>query len=142
MSDPTSDRTRRQFLRFRRQAEREAQEPGRVRALARRATDKLRDLGGDDSPLAALRRDLPTLIRMAAAWARGDYRHLPWRVIVGVVAALLYFVAPIDAIPDFIPVIGYLDDAAVVAYVLKQFSKELDAFDAWEAKRPRYAEDS
>ena len=33
-------------------------------------------------------------------------------------AALAYFVSPIDAIPDAIPVIGYLDDAAVVFYAM------------------------
>ena len=42
-----------------------------------------------------------------------------------VVAALLYFIAPIDAIPDFIPFIGYLDDLGVIVAVLKFLGSEL-----------------
>lgn len=42
-----------------------------------------------------------------------------------VVAALAYFVLPIDAIPDFLPVIGYTDDAAVIAAVLAIVGKHL-----------------
>lgn len=48
-----------------------------------------------------------------------------------IVGALLYFISPVDLIPDFIPVAGYIDDAAVVAGVvallsdlLKRFEKE------------------
>jgi uncharacterized membrane protein YkvA (DUF1232 family) len=36
-----------------------------------------------------------------------------WRKLVGV-AALAYLVSPIDLIPDFIPFVGYLDDAGVL----------------------------
>ena len=39
---------------------------------------------------------------------------------------------PADLIPDFIPVIGYLDDAAVVALAVRSVKGDLDAFRAWE----------
>mgnify|MGYP001589741621 FL=1 len=49
----------------------------------------------------------------------------------------MYFLSPIDAIPDFIPVFGMLDDIAVLAWVMKSLSAELSAFRAWrEAQRP------
>ena len=44
------------------------------------------------------------------------------------IGALLYFVLPIDVIPDFIPVIGYADDAAVIAAAVAYLSKELAAY--------------
>ncbi len=46
-----------------------------------------------------------------------------WAKKVLVVAALAYFVIPLDSIPDFMPVVGYLDDAAVLAAVIKTLGK-------------------
>jgi uncharacterized membrane protein YkvA (DUF1232 family) len=42
-----------------------------------------------------------------------------------VVAALIYFIAPIDAIPDLTPFFGYLDDLGVITAVLKYLGSEL-----------------
>lgn len=117
------------FARFERRAERKAAEPVRVAAIARAAQQKWLAL---KPALTALREDLPVLIRLSLAYATGAYRRLPWKGIVGVIAAVLYFLSPIDAIPDFIPVIGYLDDAAVVAYVMRMLGDEVARFRAWE----------
>ncbi|WP_169713570.1 YkvA family protein [Paludifilum halophilum] len=43
-------------------------------------------------------------------------------------AALLYFILPSDVVPDFIPLLGYGDDAAAVAFVWNLLTKELDRF--------------
>ncbi|MCE1189634.1 MAG: DUF1232 domain-containing protein [Ignavibacteria bacterium] len=45
-----------------------------------------------------------------------------------VVAALIYFISPIDMIPDITPLIGYLDDMAVIAAVLKYMGSELKPY--------------
>lgn len=42
-----------------------------------------------------------------------------------VVSALIYFITPIDAIPDFVPVFGYLDDLGVLSALLKFLGTEL-----------------
>jgi uncharacterized membrane protein YkvA (DUF1232 family) len=42
-----------------------------------------------------------------------------------VVGALVYFIAPIDAIPDLAPLVGYLDDLGVVAALMKYLGSEL-----------------
>ncbi len=45
-----------------------------------------------------------------------------------VVAALVYFIVPVDAIPDLIPFFGYLDDLGVIAALLKYLGHELQEY--------------
>jgi uncharacterized membrane protein YkvA (DUF1232 family) len=49
-------------------------------------------------------------------------------------AAVLYFVVPLDVIPDFIFGLGFVDDIAVVAYVFGQVREEIRAFEQWRAR--------
>jgi uncharacterized membrane protein YkvA (DUF1232 family) len=72
------------------------------------------------------------LSRMLNAWMKGDYRNISTKSIIAVVAALIYFVNPLDLIPDFIPVIGQLDDIFVLGYLIKTLNKEIERFMAWE----------
>jgi uncharacterized membrane protein YkvA (DUF1232 family) len=76
--------------------------------------------------------DLKLLIRLVRAWAKGDYKDVPITTIILAVAAIIYFVAPIDAIPDWILVVGYVDDAAVIAFVIASIKNDLTAFRGWE----------
>jgi len=48
---------------------------------------------------------------------------------------LMYFLSPFDAVPDWIPGIGMLDDIAVLAWVMKSLESELNAFRAWRARQ-------
>lgn len=118
---------------FQKQAEEIVQRSPRLRALARRAQHRAG--GVPRTRLGSLRTDLPVLIRLAKAYARGEYRRLPWKGITLTTAALLYFVSPVDLIPDFIVGTGFIDDAIVVAYVLKAIRDDLARFEDWEARR-------
>lgn len=117
------------FKRFRKKAERIIREPEQLRSVAKKASDKLRK---HKNRLGELREDLPLLLRLAQAWGRREYRQIPWKSVASIVAALLYFLSPIDFLPDLIPFFGFVDDAAVVGYVLKSFKSDLDAFAQWE----------
>lgn len=48
-----------------------------------------------------------------------------------IVGALVYFIVPIDAVPDFLPVIGYLDDAAVISAVVHALVDEIRAYESF-----------
>jgi uncharacterized membrane protein YkvA (DUF1232 family) len=61
---------------------------------------------------------------LAAHYCAFD-RHTPLHVKAALIGALGYFVLPTDLIPDYIPVIGYMDDAAVLAAALKLFSSHI-----------------
>jgi uncharacterized membrane protein YkvA (DUF1232 family) len=79
--------------------------------------------------------DLCAMIRLVKAYASKHYREVPHRSILMVVAALVYFVSPIDLIPDWLPLAGILDDAAVLAWTAKAVHGDLEAFKAWERLR-------
>ena len=55
----------------------------------------------------------------------GRYREVPWRTIAIASAAVLYVVNPADLVPNFIPLVGLLDDMAVVAVATRWIRKDL-----------------
>jgi uncharacterized membrane protein YkvA (DUF1232 family) len=63
----------------------------------------------------------------------GSYREIPWKSIAAITGALLYVLNPFDLVPDFIPVIGMLDDASVLALCLKMVSDDLQKYLQWKS---------
>lgn len=58
----------------------------------------------------------------------GTYRDLSWFSISVAAAALLYTVSPADIVPDVIPLLGSLDDAAVLALAIRLLRRDLRAY--------------
>ena len=79
--------------------------------------------------------DLLLLIELVKAYTRGDYRGIPWKTIIYAIAAIIYFVNPLDIIPDFIFGIGYLDDATVIAFVINAIHNELEHFREFKSEQ-------
>lgn len=102
--------------------------------LVRLARDAYRKTLEEEDAVAQVKDDLLTLVRLVSAWARREYRQVSAKTILSVVGAVIYFVSPIDAIPDFIPVVGYMDDIAVISAVVRSMRSDLDDFRAWEEK--------
>lgn len=76
--------------------------------------------------------DAVILFSLLKDYANGNYREVPFNVIAAIGGALLYVLSPIDLIPDFIPIIGYLDDAAVIAFCLNLIEKDLITYKIWK----------
>jgi uncharacterized membrane protein YkvA (DUF1232 family) len=74
------------------------------------------------------------MVRLVKAYAKGEYRGISFQGILGSLAALLYFVAPLDFIPDFL-IIGLVDDVAIIMWVYSNYRNEIDAFLAWEDEK-------
>lgn len=117
------------FYRAREKAESYLQDKDKAADLLRKARRKAVKMPG---ALAGVWEDLLTLFRMLKTWISGDYPGASWQTILLVVTAILYFVMPLDVIPDFIAVLGFFDDAAVIAYIVSNIKEELVAFVEWE----------
>ncbi|MBM7556367.1 YkvA family protein [Halanaerobacter jeridensis] len=52
-----------------------------------------------------------------------------------IIATLAYLVLPTDLVPDFIPVVGFTDDAAAFALAVQQLSSEVKSYKAWKEKQ-------
>lgn len=83
--------------------------------------------------------DAMLLFSLVKDYASGEYREIPFNIVAAAGAALLYVISPIDLIPDFIPIVGYLDDAAVVAFCLNLMEKDLITYKIWKDSQTRNA---
>jgi uncharacterized membrane protein YkvA (DUF1232 family) len=82
---------------------------------------------------ASFMENVSTLRRMVRAYKQGDYREIPWRSLTLVLAGLLYFVSPIDFIPDLLPLVGFTDDIAVVLWVYNAIKSDSENFRRWDS---------
>lgn len=120
----------------RRRAERLASDPQETERLLSRAASKAERVR-NARRVRGFWSDLTALFRLVRARVRGEYERLPWRAMISALAAIVYFVNPLDVIPDVIPFLGYVDDAAVLAFVLRMISGDISRFREWEADRER-----
>jgi uncharacterized membrane protein YkvA (DUF1232 family) len=84
------------------------------------------------SALTAVWEDLQATLRLLIAWARRSYRKISGASVLLLVAALVYFVTPVDIIPDTLGAIGFVDDIAVIETAVESVRAELDRFREWE----------
>ena len=109
-----------------------AARPSRLLTLLGRMTSKLRDVNWRNVNAVSAREKFFVLGRLIKAYALGQYREVPWKTILLIVAAIIYFVNPLDLVPDLIPLTGLTDDFAVLVWVYNSVSNEIEKFLAWE----------
>lgn len=87
--------------------------------------------GAHRSSLQGCASDLRTLADLIRAWLSGEYRNVSRGTIILAVAALIYFLSPIDVIPDFLAPLGFTDDIAAIALVIRSIKGDIDRFTEW-----------
>lgn len=78
---------------------------------------------------------LMSFFRLVRAYANGTYRQISLPSLLMIVASIIYFVSPIDLIPDFIIGLGFIDDATLLAWTIKTCASDVAAFMEWERKQ-------
>ncbi len=104
--------------------------PERLRDLVDEAREKAESK--KSGPLREVWDGLMTCFRMLAAYGRGEYRQVPVKTLVAIAGAVIYFMMPLDVIPDFILGVGLADDAALIAWTVKSIKADVERFAAWE----------
>lgn len=76
--------------------------------------------------------DVPKLCDMLIDTINGDYKNIPYSSLVMVVIAIIYTVSPFDLLCDTIPILGVIDDAAILKNVLGTIKNDLEAYTSWK----------
>lgn len=72
------------------------------------------------------------VVRMLRAILGRRYRVTPWLSLGALMFVLVYAIDPIDIIPDYLPIIGFVDDAAMLGLLYKALRRDVGKFRAWE----------
>jgi uncharacterized membrane protein YkvA (DUF1232 family) len=95
-------------------------------------SEEIRRQFESEGPLGKFVNDCKLFLALVKDYWHGKYRRIPYWTIAAIVVALLYVLNPLDLIPDFIPGLGQVDDAAVVAACLLLVRKDLHKYKEWK----------
>ena len=107
--------------------------PFKVVTILNEAADKLADQSSKTNKFQQLFDVARTLVRLVRSYVSGEYRAIQTSTVVSGLAVLLYVLSPVDLIPDFIPVVGFLDDLSLVSWFVGKFQGEITRYREWEA---------
>ena len=101
--------------------------------------DEIKKLFKNVKVLAKYFNDLCEILELLRDRVKGTYTETPWRTIAALTGALIYVLSPIDIIFDFIPGIGFLDDAVVIGLAIKLAQPDLEKYRTWKESRKEQA---
>lgn len=100
----------------------------KIADLISSVTDKMSDMDGNKKRASDFLKRIGTLLRMLKAYINGNYRQIPFKSLLMIIGALIYFMMPLDLIPDFIPVTGFADDISILFLVFGSINQDIEAF--------------
>ena len=104
----------------------------KVDELLSATREKLSNLKFENSKISKLGHTLRTMIRLVQAYINGSYREIPWKSLLALIGGLVYFMMPVDLVPDFIPFTGLLDDFTVIMFISGALRQDIQDFLDWE----------
>ena len=116
---------------FTSQAEELLKNPAKVEELLQQLENKMKEIPTVGEYVSRL----PLMISMIRAYIRKEYTAVSPKVIVTMVAAVIYLLLGKDLIPDKTPIVGYADDLAVFVAAFALVDPELNAYAQWRSER-------
>jgi uncharacterized membrane protein YkvA (DUF1232 family) len=77
---------------------------------------------------------IKVVLRLVEAWRNKQYLEVSKSALFVGILILLYIVSPLDILPDFIPIVGGLDDILLIGYLLTIIDNEIERFLNWEQR--------
>lgn len=98
-------------------------------------TEAIKKADSAQGPFEKVWEELQLMFGIIKDWMTAEYKEIPKGSILAILGGLVYFVSPIDVIPDFIPGIGYLDDIFVISLVIGQIRADLQKYKLWKENK-------
>jgi uncharacterized membrane protein YkvA (DUF1232 family) len=83
-------------------------------------------------PLQRFIEDARLLIAVIKDYWTGKYRQMPWGTVAAIAFTLIYVFNPLDLVPDVLPIVGEIDDAAVFTACLFLVERDLLKYKDWK----------
>ena len=100
--------------------------------VLKKVQDKMSNMSGLKKEMNAFLEKVLTFVRMIKAYISGVYKDIPIRSILLMIAGLIYFITPLDFLPDFIPGIGLIDDVGVILAIFNSIVDDVNRFRLFE----------
>ena len=107
-------------------------EQSQVKELIWQVSQKLQNINRSNKQINELMEHVQLFLRMIKKSLAGEYNAFSHKTLLSLVFGLLYFVTPMDVVPDFIPLFGFSDDLSIVYFIIKNFKSDIEAFKVWE----------
>jgi uncharacterized membrane protein YkvA (DUF1232 family) len=114
-----------------------ASNPDKITDLIGSVASKMSDMDQSKQRVSEFLEKVRTFLRMLRAYISGAYREIPWKSLLMIIGSLIYFLMPLDLLPDFIPVLGLADDISIIFLVFKSLNEDIEAFLEYENSRQR-----
>jgi uncharacterized membrane protein YkvA (DUF1232 family) len=95
-------------------------------------SEEIRKKFSAKGPLARFIEDGQLLIAIVKDYWSGVYRQVPYGSIASIAFTLIYVLNPFDLVPDMLPLIGQLDDVAVMGACLMLVEQDLHKYKDWK----------
>jgi len=95
--------------------------------------DKIKSKMARNSRFDNLIEEGKVMLSLVKDYWKKSYTDIPWYALTAIVFSLLYVLNPLDLAPDYIPVIGYIDDVTVFSFALAMVNKDLTAYKNWKS---------
>jgi uncharacterized membrane protein YkvA (DUF1232 family) len=106
--------------------------PARITLLVAQLANKLKEVNWKQVSITSVREKLSILGRLIKAYSTGEYRDIPFKTILLLLGVVIYFINPIDLIPDMLPLTGFSDDFGVLLWAYNSVNNEIEKFLTWE----------